>query len=81
MSVIETLLAETFGVPVDDPRVRGVISALDRIEAINHRAILRHQIQNDPCRDYKVIKLRYHVPTSFVYQSWRLKVFPALKTK
>ena len=68
--ILETLLAETFGVPVSDPRVQGVIRELTRLDVLDQRAILRRQIQADPCREYKVVMARYHVSRGVVYNAW-----------
>ncbi len=74
MTVIETLLAETFGVPATDPRVRGVIKALDGV--IDHRALVREMIRRDPCTDYKVLTIRYHCSPQTVYRAWA-EILPA----
>ena len=70
MTVIESLLAEAFGVPADDPKVKGVINALDRVGALNHWAVVKLQILKDPCRDHRVIMRRYGVSRGFVYKVW-----------
>jgi hypothetical protein len=65
--LLESLLAETFGVPVSDPRVQRVM----QVVVLDHRAMVRRQIQADPCRDYKVVMRRYHVSHQTVYHAWR----------
>ena len=44
---------------------------LRKARFVDQRALARIQIQADPCRDYKVIMRRYHVPQVFVYRVWR----------
>jgi hypothetical protein len=72
VSVIEALLADTFGVPVE------AVKAMDRHGFIDRRAVVRHMIINDPCTDYKVVRSRYsdsifRVSINFVYECWRLR--------
>lgn len=43
---------------------------LRRARLVDQWALLRAQIQADPCRDYKVIKARYGCPVSFIYRVW-----------
>lgn len=78
--LLESILAETFGVPESDPRVQGVIRELARLEVLDQRAILRRQIQADKCRDYKVVSLRYHCAPNTVYRAWA-EILPALETE
>lgn len=81
MTYLQFLLAEAMGLQADDPKVVAAVKALEKAKVIDPRAVVRRQIQDDPCRDYKVVMLRYRVPMSFVYESWRLKTFSAAKTK
>lgn len=43
---------------------------LRRARLVDRWALLRAQIQADPCRDYKVIRERYGCPISFIYRVW-----------
>ena len=37
---------------------------------IDHHAVVRRQIQGDPCRDPKIICRRYRVSRATVYRAW-----------
>jgi hypothetical protein len=41
MRILEALLAETFGVPVDDPKVQGVLLELERRRRVDRRILVR----------------------------------------
>ena len=71
MTVIESLLAETFGVPLDDRRVKAVIKAMDERRFIDRRAVVRFQIQTDQSCDAKALALKYRVTLSYIYRAWR----------
>lgn len=71
MTYLQFLLAEAMGLPSTDPKVLAAVQALEKAKAVDQRALARIQIQADPCRDYKVIMRRYHVPQVFVYRVWR----------
>lgn len=43
---------------------------LRKAKIVDRCAVLRAQIQADPCRDYKVIKARYGCTVSFIYRVW-----------
>jgi hypothetical protein len=68
--ILETLLAETFGVPVDDPRVKGIIREMEARRLVDHWAVVRIQIAADPETDWRVIQRRYHCSRGFVYKVW-----------
>lgn len=76
MTYLQFLISEAMGLPASDPRVMAVANALAMAKVIDEKAIKRQQIQNDPCRDYKIVSKRYNAPVSFVYRSWHLKSFP-----
>ncbi len=76
MTYLQFLLAEAMGLPSTDPKVLAAVQALEKAKVIDRRAVIRTQIQNDPCRDYKVVSARYRCPVSFVYRSWHLQSFP-----
>lgn len=70
--MFEQLLAETFGVPVDDPKVIAVMEAIR--PAIDPYVVIRLQIAADPCRDWRVIQRRYRVSRGFIYRVWSERI-------
>lgn len=66
---LASILAEE-GCP--NPREVAAKAAADlrKFKIIRPFAVVRAQIQADPCRDYKVIMRRYHVSRGFVFQCW-----------
>lgn len=69
-SVLAALLAETFGVPADDPKVKCVIREMEARRLVDHWAIIRIQILADPETDWRIVKRRYHCSRGFVYKVW-----------
>lgn len=74
MTYLQILLAEAMGVPADDPKVVAAVKAIKKARAVDEKALLRYQIQHDPCTDCKQLMRKYHVCQSFVYSSWRMRL-------
>ncbi len=70
MTYLQFLLAEAMGLPSTDPKVLAAVHALEKAKVLDRWAVIRGQIQADPCRDYRVIMRRYHVSRGFVFASW-----------
>ena len=74
MTYLQFLLADAMGLRSDDPKVLAAVQALEKAKAVDHKMLLRHQIQADPCRNCKQLMRKYHVAMSFVYSSWRMRL-------
>ena len=49
-------------------------ATIRRAKLTHERNITLATIQADPCRDYKVVKHRYHVTVNTVYKAWKFKI-------
>lgn len=70
MTYLQYLIAEAMGLQSTDVQVAKIAEAIERRGVIDQAALKRSQIQDDPCRDHKIIQRRYRVSTATVYRAW-----------